>query len=74
MPLTVKSIKLWRCEVENKVGVLANTLEPLAAAGANPQIVMGYRYPGNELKAAIEVFPVKGKKHAAAVREQNTRA
>jgi predicted amino acid-binding ACT domain protein len=27
---------------------------------------MGYRYPGNEKKAAIEVFPVAGKKSLAA--------
>jgi hypothetical protein len=27
---------------------------------------MGYRYPGNEKKAAIEVFPVTGKKNIAA--------
>lgn len=66
MAVVVKNIELWRTEVENKPGTLADALGPLAKAGADLQIVMGYRYPGNEAKAAIEVFPVKGKKSAAA--------
>ena len=66
MPVTVKHITLWRSEVENRAGVLAQTLEPLAAAGADLRIVMGYRYPGAESKAAIEVFPVSGRKLTAA--------
>ena len=66
MAVVVKNIELWRTEVENRPGTLAGTLEPLAEAGADLQIVMGYRYPGNEAKAAIEVYPVKGKKAASA--------
>lgn len=66
MAVVVKSIELWRTEVENQPGVLAGALEPLMKAGADLQIVMGYRYPGNRAKAAIEVYPVKGKKGAAA--------
>ncbi len=62
MAVTVKKIKLWRTEVENKPGALAAALEPLAGAGADLQIVMGYRMPGAEENAAIEVFPVSGKK------------
>jgi hypothetical protein len=46
--------------------MLAATLAPLAAVGADLQIVMGYRYPGNESRAAIEVYPVSGKKATAA--------
>ena len=53
MPLTVKSISLWRKEAENKTGFLAQTLEPLAKAGADLGVVMGYRLPGNEAKAVI---------------------
>jgi hypothetical protein len=30
MPVIVKSISLWRKEAENKTGLLAHTLEPLA--------------------------------------------
>jgi hypothetical protein len=66
MPVTVKKIMLWRLEVENKPGVLAGALESLACAGADLQVVMGYRIPADITKAAIEVFPVKGKKSIAA--------
>ncbi len=66
MPVTVKHITLWRAEVENKPGVLAGTLQSLAAAGADLHVVMGYRYPGGGEKAAIEVYPVAAKKSVAA--------
>jgi hypothetical protein len=66
MPVTVKSISLWRKEAENKTGLLAQTLEPLAKAGADLSVVMGYRLPGNDAKAAIEIYPVSGKKLTAA--------
>ena len=66
MAVTVRKIVLWRSEVENRPGVLAHALEPLASAGADLQVVMGYRYPGVESKAAIEVYPVSGKKSTAA--------
>ena len=62
MGLTLKRITLWRTEVDNTPGILAKVLAPLADAGANLQVVMGYRFPGNETKAAIEVYPVTGKK------------
>jgi hypothetical protein len=66
MSVSVKHITLWRAEVENKAGVLARTLESLAAAGADLHVVMGYRYPRGEEKAAIEVYPVTTKKSVAA--------
>lgn len=68
MPVTVKKVTLWRREVDNQPGVLAQVLEPLATAGADLQLVMGYRYPGNESKAAIELYPVAGKRPLAAAR------
>jgi hypothetical protein len=68
MPVTVKSISLWRKEAENQVGTLARTLEPVAKAGANLQVLMGYRYPDGT-KAAIELYPVAGKKITAAASE-----
>jgi hypothetical protein len=66
MPVTVKSISLWRKEVDNQVGSLAHTLEPVTKAGASLQVLMGYRYPGDGNKAAIELYPVAGKKVTAA--------
>ncbi len=67
MPVTVKSISLWRKEVENQVG--AQTLEPVTKAGANLRVLMGYRYPGDGNKAAIELYPITGKKVTAAAAE-----
>jgi hypothetical protein len=69
MPVTVKNISLWRKEVENQMGTLAHTLEPVAKAGANLHVLMGYRYPGEETKAAIELYPIAGKKVTAAASE-----
>jgi hypothetical protein len=66
MALTVKRITLWRREVENQPGVLAATLEPLAQAGADLRLVMGYRFPEATTRAAIELFPISGKKATAA--------
>src|SRR5208337_3388268 len=66
MPVTVKRITLWRKELENKAGTLAGTLEPLANAGADLQVVMGYRYPGEPAKAAVELYPVGSKKATQA--------
>lgn len=66
MPITVKRIVLWRKEVENRPGTLASGLEPFAGGGADLEVVMGYRYPGNQAKAAMELYPVIGKKLTAA--------
>jgi hypothetical protein len=66
MPVTVKSISLWRKEVVNQVGVLAETLEPVSKADANLRVLMGYRYPGDATKAAIELYPIQGKRVTAA--------
>ncbi|MBI3919961.1 MAG: hypothetical protein HY318_00985 [Armatimonadetes bacterium] len=68
MAVTVKKVTLWRCEIPNKPGVLASVLEPLAAAGADLQVVMGYRYPDDKDSAAIEVYPVDGAKARKAAR------
>jgi hypothetical protein len=57
---------LWRTEVQNKPGALSSVLAPLAEAGADLQVVIGYRYHGGEHKAAVEVCPVSGKKSTTA--------
>ncbi len=61
MAMTVKQVTLWRKEVQNAPGILAEVLEPLAASGANLRVVMGYAL-GDTGRAAVEVFPVTGKK------------
>ena len=73
MAVTVKPIKLWRKEIENKPGALAQTLEPLATEGADLQVVMGYRYPGHEKKAAIELYPIENKRLSAAAQRAGLR-
>lgn len=69
MALTVRKIVLWRKEVENRPGTLASTLAPLATARVDLHVVMAYRYPGDETKAAIELYPIAGKKAGAAAQE-----
>ena len=66
MSVKVKRITLWRKELENRAGTLAEVLEPLAKAGTDLQVVMGYRYPTEHAKAAVELYPVANKKTTAA--------
>lgn len=68
MAVTVKKAVLWHKESDHHPGLLATTLEPLAAAGADLQVVMAYRYPGGTDKAAIELHPVTGRKFTAAAK------
>src|SRR5262249_18911180 len=42
----VRKAVLWRKEIDNRPGMLANALQPLSEAGADLQVVMAYRYPG----------------------------
>ena len=39
MALSVKRVTLWRTDVDNRAGVLASTLAPLAAVGADLRVV-----------------------------------
>lgn len=69
MPVTVKQITLWRGEVANRPGALAGVLGPLAQSGADLKVVMAYRIPGDESRAAIEIYPVTGRKASRAADE-----
>jgi len=60
MKMTVKQVKLWVFHGGDRKGLLADALEPLAAAGVHLQIVMAYRFPTELDRAAIEVFPIDG--------------
>jgi hypothetical protein len=66
MSVSIKKVTLWRTEVQNKPGALCSVLSPLAEAGADLQVVMGYHYHGAGHKAVIELCPVSGKKSTAA--------
>jgi hypothetical protein len=74
METTVRSIVLWRKEIENQPGAMASTLELFASADADLQIVMGYRYPGNQAKAAVELSPIAGKKLVTAAQTTGFKA
>jgi predicted amino acid-binding ACT domain protein len=67
--LTVKRVQLWILIGADRKGMLADALQPLVDAGANLEVVMGYRYPGDPGRAAIEVFPVDGAAQEAAARK-----
>ncbi len=66
MAVTIKKVTLWRTHVENRPGTLSNVLAPLAEAGADLQVVMGYHQHGAGESAVVEVCPVSGKKAIAA--------
>jgi hypothetical protein len=50
MTVTVKKIMLWRKEVENRTGILANALAPLAHASTDIHVVMAYRFSGSGIQ------------------------
>jgi len=50
MAVAVKKAILWRKEIDNRPGMLASTLEPLPEAGADLEVVMGYRYPAERIR------------------------
>ena len=73
MAVTVKRIDLWRRELSNTPGALATILDPVAKAGADLQVAMGYRIPGQEERAVVELAPVQGRKAAAAAEQAGLR-
>jgi hypothetical protein len=73
MPVTVKRMTLWRRDLENRPGALATILEPVAQAGADLQVALGYRIPGQESRAVIELAPVQGRRAAAAAERAGLR-
>ena len=66
MAVTVRRVTLWRSEVDNRPGALSRVLAPLAGAAADLQIAMGYRIPGQESRAVLELAPVSGRAAVAA--------
>ena len=64
MAVKVKPVALWRREIENEPGAVANVLENLR--NIDLQVVMAYRYPGNPERGAVEAYPITGKKTVQA--------
>jgi hypothetical protein len=67
MAVTVKKVSLWRAEAGDRAGALADLLEPIADAGSDLQVLMAYRL-GQSGRAAVELYPVAGKRAADAAR------
>jgi len=68
MAVSVKKAVLWRRDLENRPGTLADALRPFADGKVNLQVVMGYVMPGAKAQAALEVYPVTGKKAEVAAK------
>jgi hypothetical protein len=66
MSVRIRKLTLWRTRVEHRPGALADLLDPLAAAGADLSIVMGYRVPGERSKAVVELAPLTSRRTTAA--------
>lgn len=66
MAINVKKTTLWRREMGNRAGALAEVLAPFGAAGTDLGVVMGYRVPGHPDQAVIEIAPLTGKTTAKA--------
>ena len=69
MPISIKRITLWRRDLDNRPGALARVLEPLARSGVDLKVCMGYRIPGEESRAIVELAPVTGAKAVKAARQ-----
>jgi hypothetical protein len=64
MAIRIRKLTLWRAEVPHRPGALAELLDPLAAAGADLQVVMGYRLPGEKSRAIVEIAPINSRRPA----------
>ena len=69
MALKATKAEVWAVSIDDRAGGVAEKLEPLAAAGANFEMVLARRTPENPGKGMLFVTPVKGAKVARAARE-----
>ena len=66
MALSITRVSFWRAEMANKPGNLSRVLAPLAKTDADLSVLMGYRFPGNESRAAVELYPIQTAEQGAA--------
>jgi hypothetical protein len=66
MAVSVKPITLWRRELQDRPGALADSLAPLADDAIDLKVLMAYRFPGEPGRAAVELFPIAGSRATAA--------
>jgi hypothetical protein len=60
MALSVKQVDVWAISLEDRVGSLAEKLLPLAAAGANLELVLARGAPEHPGRGVVFVSPLKG--------------
>lgn len=68
MAVRITRVTLWRTDVENKPGMLAATLEPLAHARTDLKVVIARTQRRNTKRATIEIYPGSGRKAKVAAR------
>ena len=68
MAYTVSKVDMWTGEIEDRAGGLAATLEALAAAGADLEVVVARRQPQATGKGVVFLGPVAGAKAQKAAR------
>jgi hypothetical protein len=66
MKLLVKTVDIWRAELEDRPGALAEKLAALYAAKADLEFVLARRTPESPGKAVIFLTPLKGAKQLRA--------
>ena len=69
MALKATKTEVWAVSIDDRVGGVADKLEPLAKVGANFEMVFARRTPENPDKGMLFVTPVKGAKVTRAARE-----
>ena len=62
MTYTVKKVEIWGGEIEDHVGGLNTSLEPLGDAGVDLEVVIARRRPDVPGKGVVFVGPVSGTK------------
>jgi hypothetical protein len=73
MAIRIRKLTLWRTDVPHRPGALAELLDPLAAAGADLQVVMGFRLRGEDDRAVVELAPITSRKAALAAEKAKLR-
>ena len=66
MVYTVKKFEVWTAEIDDRVGGLAGTLEPLAHAGADLAFVVARRKPDKPGKGVVFLGGVSGSRAVKA--------
>src|ERR1041384_1113807 len=69
MALKVTKAEVWAVSIDDRAGGAADKLEALAESGANLEMALARRTPGNPGKGMLFVTPVKGAKVTRAARE-----